>query len=89
MPPIFSSNRIVPVGRSMPKFVPMPELAQAARAVVGPQRALQVVVADLGARADDLAVAQLELDPVDVDARGRRAHREADATRRRCARAAR
>ena len=24
MPPIFSSSRIIPTGRSMPKFVPMP-----------------------------------------------------------------
>jgi len=24
VPPIFSSNRIVPIARSMPKFVPMP-----------------------------------------------------------------
>ena len=45
------------------------DLAQEARAVVDGQRALQVVVADRGARGHDLAVAQLELDAVDVDAR--------------------
>ena len=45
------------------------DLAQArAPSSVG-QRALQVVVAALGARRDDLAVAQLELDAGDVDAR--------------------
>ena len=55
------------------------DLAQEARAVVDGQRALQVVVADLGAGRHHLAVAQLELHAVDVDARGRRAHGEAHA----------
>ena len=69
VPPIFSSNRIVPIGRVDAEVRADADLAEAARAVVGGQRALQVVVAALGARLDDLAVAELELDAVDVDAR--------------------
>src|SRR4051794_38090415 len=61
---------------------PDPQLAQVARAAVGLERALEVVVAGPRPRRDDLAVAELELDPVDVDARGRRAHRETDAPAR-------
>src|SRR5262249_14523162 len=57
---------------------PDPELAEKPRAAVGLERALQVVVAGLRPRADDPAVRELELDPVDVDALGRRAHGEAD-----------
>jgi hypothetical protein len=79
VPPIFSSKRIVPVGLRDAEVRADADLAEEARAVVGRQRALQVGVADRGAGADDLAVAQLELDAVDVDARGRRAHGEAHA----------
>src|SRR3954452_18912766 len=57
---------------------PDPELAEVARAAVGLERTLEVLVARLGPRRDDLPVAELELDAVDVDARGRRAHGEAD-----------
>ena len=72
VPPIFSSNRIVPVGRSMPKFVPMP-ISPSRRAPSSvASAALQVVVAAVGPRRDDLAVAERQLDAVDVDARGRR-----------------
>src|SRR3954454_288345 len=56
-----------------------PDLAQEARAVVGGQRALQVLVADRRAARDDLAVAQLELHAVDVDPGRRRADGEAHA----------
>src|SRR5439155_15773641 len=55
------------------------ELAQPARPRVGRQGLAQVVLAALGARLDDLAVAEDELHPRDVDAGGRGGDVEADA----------
>ena len=49
MPPIFSSNRIAPIGRSMPEVRADAELAEAAGARVGLERREQVVLAALGA----------------------------------------
>src|SRR3712207_467581 len=46
------------------------ELAEAAGAVVGRERALEVVVAVLGPGRDDRAVAERHLDALDVDAGG-------------------
>ena len=78
VPPIFSSNRIVPTGRSMPKFVPIPISPSARRAGVGGERLAQVVLALVGARRDDPAGAELELDPLDRHAARARRDREAD-----------
>ena len=79
MPPIFSSNSVAPIARSMPKFVPIPTSPSRRAPVVGRQRALQVVVAALGGRRDDEPVAELEVDARDVDAGRRGRHAEADA----------
>src|SRR5215218_806522 len=58
---------------------PDPDLAQPAGAGVGIQRREEVVVAALGAGVDDAALAELELDPGDLDAARARRDREADA----------
>ena len=62
MPPIFSSSRISPVPAVIPKLVPMPELAEPARALVGVEHLDQEVLAALGARVDDLAGLEAEAD---------------------------
>ena len=55
------------------------DLAEARRARVGRERLAQVGLAALGARVDDAALAELELDPRDLDAARARRDREADA----------
>src|ERR671920_1339357 len=55
------------------------DLAEAAGALVGRQRALQIVLAALGGRRDDEPVAELQLDAGDVDPRRRGGDVEADA----------
>ena len=79
MPPIFSSNRIAPTGRSMPKLVPIPiSPSREAPSSVASGR-LQIGLAPLRARVHDAALAQLELDPGDLDAARAGGDREADA----------
>ena len=78
MPPIFSSNRIVPTGRSMPKFVPIPISPEPRRAGVGGERLAQVGLAAVGARLDHPPGAELELDPLDRHPARARGDREAD-----------
>ena len=51
MPPIFSSNRIAPIGAVDAEVRADADLAEAAGAVVGGERAAQVLLAALGARA--------------------------------------
>src|SRR5919109_1182148 len=61
-----------------PEVRPDAELAEEAGAGLGLERAAEGVLPGVGPRADDLAVAELELDAVDVDSLGRRAHGEAN-----------
>ena len=62
-----------------PEVRPDPDLPEPRRAVVGGQRRLQVLLAAAGARGDDAALAELELDVGDLDAARARRHREAHA----------
>src|SRR3954447_9576628 len=85
VPPIFSSRRIMPVGRVMPVFVPTPSSPRRRGAsagpggcLVGPERLLEVVVATLRAGVHDDAVGEAQLDARDVHAAGARRDREAD-----------
>ena len=78
MPPIFSSNRIAPIGRSMPKLVPIPSSPRKRAPVVGVQRGLEVGVAALGPRGHDAALAELERHVLDDDAARGGRDREAD-----------
>ena len=68
MPPIFSSNRIVPIGRSMPKLVPMPSSPRRRAPASVSSVGLQVGVAALGVALDHPALAELERDALDDDA---------------------
>ena len=78
MPPIFSSKRIDPTARSMPKFVPIPSsprrrapssVASIACSTSSPRSARAAV---------DAAVAELELDARDLDAARAGGHVEPD-----------
>ena len=66
MPPIFSSNRIAPTGRSIPKFVPIP-ISPSREAPSSVASGLQVRLAAAGARVHHAALAELELDVGDLD----------------------
>jgi hypothetical protein len=81
VPLIFSSKRIVPIGRSMPKFVPIPSspMRRAPSSVARARCRYSSPV--VGAGADHLAVAQLELDAVHLDARRARRDGEPHAAR--------
>ena len=66
MPAIFSSSRVEPVGAVDPGVGADPELAEEARAGVGGERRLEVLLAALGASADHLAVRERQLDALDL-----------------------
>ncbi len=72
MPPIFSSKRIAPIGRSMPKFVPMPSSPGKRAFFVGVERRLQVVVAALGLGRHQAALAELQRHVLDDQRRAAR-----------------
>ena len=85
VPPIFSSNRIAPIGRSIPKLCRCRSRRGAARRGRS-QRAVGGTPAAPRPRPHDLAVAELELDPSTATPAGWR-DREADGPSRRLPRA--